>query len=55
MPYTPEAPLGSYIDHPNLPPNATAGDIEKLCAEAIEHQLFAVCLKAAGCSMRGII
>ena len=47
MPYTPEAPLGSYIDHTNLRPNATAGDIEKLCAEAIEHQLFAVCLN--GC------
>ena len=47
MPYTPEAPLGSYIDHTNLRPNATAGDIEKLCTEAIEHQLFAVCLN--GC------
>ncbi len=47
MPYTSEAPLGSYIDHTNLRPNATAGDIEKLCAEAIEHQLFAVCLN--GC------
>ena len=47
MPYTPEAPLGSYIDHTNLRPNATAGDIERLCAEAIEHQLFAVCLN--GC------
>jgi len=44
---TPETPLGSYIDHTNLRPNATAGDIEKLCTEAIEHQLFAVCLN--GC------
>ena len=44
---TPETPLGSYIDHTNLRPNATAGDIDKLCTEAIEHQLFAVCLN--GC------
>ena len=39
---TPETPLGSYIDHTNLRPNATAADIEKLCTEAFEHQLFAV-------------
>ena len=44
---TPATPLGSYIDHTNLRPNATAGDIEKLCSEAIEHQLFAVCVN--GC------
>jgi|TARA_B100000953_G_scaffold274434_1_gene247094 deoxyribose-phosphate aldolase len=47
MSETPETPLGSYIDHTNLRPNATAGDIDKLCTEAIEHQLFAVCLN--GC------
>ena len=44
---TPETPLSSYIDHTNLRPNATAGNIEKLCAEAIEHQLFGVCVN--GC------
>ena len=44
---TPETPLGSYIDHTNLRPDATAADIEKLCAEAIEHQLFAVCVNGS--------
>mgnify|MGYP001158060794 CR=1 FL=1 len=44
---TPETPLSSYIDHTNLRPNATAGNIEKLCAEAIEHQLCGVCVN--GC------
>ena len=43
----PESPLSTYIDHTLLRPNATAGDIEKLCSEAIEHQLFAVCVN--GC------
>ncbi|HJN83868.1 MAG TPA: deoxyribose-phosphate aldolase, partial [Verrucomicrobiota bacterium] len=47
MPDTPETPLGPYIDHTNLRPDAISGDIEKLCAEAIEHQLFAVCVN--GC------
>ena len=43
----PEAPLNRYIDHTLLRPDATAGDIEKLCTEAIEHQMFAVCVN--GC------
>ncbi len=43
----PESPLSAYIDHTLLRPNATAGDIEKLCSEAIDHQLFAVCVN--GC------
>jgi len=43
----PESPLSTYIDHTLLRPNATAGDIEKLCSEAIGHQLFAVCVN--GC------
>ena len=42
-----ETPLNGYIDHTLLRPDATARDIEKLCAEAIEHQLFAVCV--SGC------
>ncbi|MGY8651942.1 MAG: deoxyribose-phosphate aldolase, partial [Verrucomicrobiia bacterium] len=44
---TPETPLGPYIDHTNLRPNATTADIEKLCSEAIEHQLFAVCVNGS--------
>ena len=47
MPDTPETLVGSYIDHTNLRPDATAADIEKLCAEAIEHQLFAVCVNGS--------
>ena len=43
----PETPLNGYIDHTLLRPDATARDIEKLCTEAIEHQLFAVCV--SGC------
>ena len=43
----PEGPLNRYIDHTLLRPDATAGDIEKLCKEAIEHQMFAVCVN--GC------
>jgi len=43
----PEATLNRYIDHTLLRPDATAEDIEKLCAEAIEHQMFAVCIN--GC------
>jgi len=43
----PESPLNGYIDHTLLRPDTTASDIEKLCTEAIEHQLFAVCVN--GC------
>ncbi|MDP6793953.1 MAG: deoxyribose-phosphate aldolase [Verrucomicrobiota bacterium] len=43
----PEVTLNKYIDHTLLRPDTTAGDIEKLCAEAIEHQMFAVCIN--GC------
>ena len=43
----PEVTLNRYIDHTLLRPDTTAGDIEKLCAEAIEHQMFAVCIN--GC------
>ena len=42
-----ETPLNGYIDHTLLRPDATARDIEKLCTEAVEHQLFAVCV--SGC------
>ena len=39
------APLNGYIDHTLLRPDTTARDIEKLCTEAVKHQLFAVCLQ----------
>ena len=39
--------LNALIDHTNLKPNATAADIEKLCAEAREHGFATVAIN--GC------
>lgn len=36
--------LSRYIDHTILKPTTTVNDIEKLCAEAIEYDFFAVCV-----------
>ena len=36
--------LNKYIDHTNLKPFATKGDIEKLCAEAREYDFASVCV-----------
>jgi deoxyribose-phosphate aldolase len=36
--------LSRYIDHTLLKPTTTLNDIEKLCAEAIEYDFFAVCV-----------
>lgn len=36
--------LGSVIDHTLLRADATAADIDRLCAEAVEHRLAAVCV-----------
>jgi deoxyribose-phosphate aldolase len=36
--------LGSVIDHTLLRADATAADIDQLCAEAVEHRLYAVCV-----------
>lgn len=36
--------LGSYIDHTLLKPDATARQIETLCAEARQHQFASVCV-----------
>ncbi|MDB5280121.1 MAG: deoxyribose-phosphate aldolase [Ferruginibacter sp.] len=46
--------IASYIDHTVLKPTTLVADVEKLCAEAIQHQFAAVCVpplfvkKAAG-------
>lgn len=37
--------LAQYIDHTLLRPEATAAEIEKLCAEAREHSFKAVCVE----------
>ncbi len=36
--------MNKYIDHTNLKPSATRADIEKLCAEAREHDFASVCV-----------
>ena len=41
------ADLARFIDHTLLVADATAADIEKLCAEAREHRFFGVCVN--GC------
>lgn len=39
--------LADYIDHTCLRPDAAAKDIERLCAEAREHRLYAVCVNGS--------
>jgi deoxyribose-phosphate aldolase len=38
------ADLARYIDHTLLRPDATAGDIDRLCAEAVRHGFASVCI-----------
>lgn len=37
-------PIHTYIDHTLLKPDATPAQIEKLCAEAAEHNFASVCI-----------
>jgi deoxyribose-phosphate aldolase len=46
MSFTP-AQLAAFIDHTLLKPDASAAQIEQLCAEAREHGFFAVCVNGA--------
>jgi len=39
--------LAAFIDHTVLKADATAKDIEKLCAEAREHKFFSVCVNSS--------
>ncbi len=39
--------LARYIDHTLLKPDATANDIDKLCAEALEYGFASVCVNPA--------
>jgi deoxyribose-phosphate aldolase len=41
------AQLAVFIDHTLLKPDATAAQIEKLCAEAREHRFFSVCVNSS--------
>src|SRR6185369_3204104 len=36
-----------YIDHTLLKPDATAGEIDQLCREAIEHRFWSVCVNCS--------
>jgi len=36
--------LASYIDHTLLKPEASAADVDKLCAEALQHKFASVCV-----------
>jgi deoxyribose-phosphate aldolase len=39
--------LAAFIDHTLLQPDASAAQIEQLCAEAREHQFFSVCVNGS--------
>jgi deoxyribose-phosphate aldolase len=39
--------LAAFIDHTLLQADATAKDIEKLCAEAREHKFYSVCINGS--------
>lgn len=39
--------LAAYIDHTLLKPEATAKDIEQLCAEARQHRFHSVCVNSS--------
>ncbi len=39
--------IEKYIDHTLLKPTATEADIAVLCSEAVDHQLFAVCVNSS--------
>jgi deoxyribose-phosphate aldolase len=39
--------LAAYIDHTLLKPDASAAQIEQLCAEAREHKFFSVCVNGS--------
>jgi deoxyribose-phosphate aldolase len=41
------AQLAAYIDHTLLKPDASKAQIERLCAEAREHNFFSVCVNGA--------
>ncbi len=36
--------IAAFIDHTILRPDCTSGDIERVCAEAIQYQFYSVCV-----------
>jgi len=45
--YSPGMPLASFIDHTLLKPGATESEIVQLCAEAVKHQFYSVCVNSS--------
>lgn len=43
----PNIPLNTYIDHTVLKADATEAQIRQLCAEALEHKFYAVCVNGS--------
>ena len=41
------AQLAAYIDHTLLKPDASRAQLEQLCAEAIDHKFFSVCVNGS--------
>lgn len=39
--------MASYIDHTLLKPDATASEVDELCAQALEHRFASVCVNGA--------
>lgn len=46
-------PLAHYIDHTLLKPDATPAQIERLCAEAVEHDFASVCVNPLYVTLAG--
>lgn len=44
-------PFGQYFDHTLLKPEAGEADIRRLCTEAREHELYAVCVNSCYVSL----
>lgn len=44
-------PLNEYFDHTILKQEATMGDIQKLCTEAISHDFYAVCVNSCNVTL----
>ena len=44
-------PFGQYFDHTLLKPEAGENDIRRLCTEAKEHELYAVCVNSCYVSL----
>ena len=51
VPVPPSLRIASLIDHTLLRPDATKGDIERLCREALQHEFCSVCVNPTWVSL----